>query len=291
MSNAPLTVPDFRSRKHAANKIVMVTAYDATFASIFEQAGVDALLVGDSLGTVVQGHGNTLPVTLDQMLYHTTAVSRGARLTHIVGDMPFMSYQSSPRDAVRAAGRFLQEAGAHAVKLEGGEKIAKTIERIVAAGIPVMGHIGLTPQSVHQLGGYKIQGRDSASARQLIRDAKAVERAGCYSVVLEGMPAEVATEITGQLTIPTIGIGAGAGCDGQVLVCYDLLGLNPAFKPTFLKTYDNLFARVTAAIQAFSAEVKRGTFPAPEHCFHPARTARVRGEIRVPTAPVCMAET
>jgi 3-methyl-2-oxobutanoate hydroxymethyltransferase len=272
------TAPDIRSRKGSDDKLVMVTAYDATFASILDHAGVDILLVGDSLGMVIQGLENTLPVTLEHMIYHTRAVSRGAKRAHVVGDMPFMSYQISPEQAVASAGRLVQEGGAHAVKLEGGSESAAAIARIVDAGIPVMGHIGLTPQSLHRFGGFKVQGRDLDTARKLVADAQELCEAGCYSLVLEGIPLELAAQITACVPIPTIGIGAGAACDGQVLVCYDMLGMNPDFKPKFVKTYENLHERIVHAAETFIAEVKSGAFPQDEHTFHSPK-------LRVATPP------
>ena len=270
MQDKKVTTNVVRSRKNHPKKLVMVTAYDATFASILDAAGVDILLVGDSLGMVIQGHDSTLPVTLEQMIYHTRCVSRTAQRAQVVGDLPFMSYQASAEQAVVSAGRLVQEGNAQAVKLEGGVSVADSVERIVLAGIPVMGHIGLTPQSVHRFGGYKVQGRDPANARRLLADALALERAGCYALVLESIPAELAASIGSQVRIPTIGIGAGAGCDGQVLVCYDLLGLNPQFTAKFVKKYDNLHKRVTAAATAYIDDVRGGTFPAPEHAYHGA---------------------
>lgn len=272
MSNKQVTTLDLAARKRGGEKIVMVTAYDATFAAILDQTGVDALLVGDSLGMVIQGQTNTLPVTLDHVIYHTAAVSRGAKRAHIVADMPFMSYQVSVKQAVRSAGRLVQEGFAHAVKLEGGREVAESVARITTAGIPVMGHIGLTPQSIHKLGGFRVQGRDEDAAAHLIEDARVLEQAGCYSLVLESIPAEVAEEITRALRIPTIGIGAGGHCDGQVLVCYDLLGMNPAFRPKFLKVYENLFERIDQATRAFADEVRGGSFPREEHTFHTTRS-------------------
>ncbi len=263
----PLTALELRARKSSPEKIVMVTAYDATFAALFDQGGVDALLVGDSLGMVVQGHDTTLPVTVDHMVYHAQAVRRGARRAHMTVDLPFMSYQVSIEDALRAAGRLVQEGGAQSVKLEGGRDYAAHITRLVRAGIPVMGHVGLTPQSVNTLGGFKVQGRTNKEARNIVDDAQALEDAGCFSVVLEAIPADLAVEITGRLSIPTIGIGAGAACDGQVLVGYDLVGLNPAFKPKFVKRYDNLGESVIAATKAYVSEVRSGAFPGPEHEF------------------------
>jgi 3-methyl-2-oxobutanoate hydroxymethyltransferase len=268
MKSKPITAVDVRAKKQRGEKLVMVTAYDATFAAILDRAGVDILLVGDSLGMVVQGQQNTLPVTLDQMAYHTAAVSRGASRAHVVGDLPFMSYQVSPEQALASAGRLIQEGGAHAVKLEGGAEVAPAVQKIVSAGIPVMGHIGLTPQSVHRMGGFKVQGKDVEGARRLLADAVALEEAGCYAIVLEGIPTELAAQITNSLEIPTIGIGAGPGCDGQVLVSYDMLGMNPDFKPKFVKKFADLFSVITEAATAFTSEVRSGTFPAEEHTFH-----------------------
>jgi len=262
-----VTAPAVRAMK-GAQRIGMITAYDYPSSRISDAAGADIILVGDSLGMVIQGHANTLPVKLEHVIYHTAAVARGARRAHIVGDMPFMSYQVSPEQALESAGRLVQEGGAHAVKLEGGREMVPQVARIVTAGIPVMGHIGLTPQSVHRMGGFKVQGKDAGSARRLVEDATALEAAGCYAIVLEGMPAELAREITASLAIPTIGIGAGAGCDGQVLVGYDLLGMNPEFRPKFVKAYEALHERIIAATRAFASEVQAGTFPAEEHSFH-----------------------
>lgn len=262
-----VTIHSLKKLKGAGQKICMVTAYDATFARILDEAGADVLLVGDSLGMVVQGHDSTLPVTMDQMVYHSRAVTRGAKRSHVVGDMPFMSYQNSPEEAVRNAGRLVAEGGVGSVKLEGGAEFSEIISRIVRASIPVMGHIGLTPQSVHKMGGYVVQGRDEETAQRLLEDAVALERAGCYALVLEGVPLELAKQITHRLSIPTIGIGAGKHCDGQVLVCYDLLGLNPDFKPKFVKRYENLFEKVTGAAQAFFGEVREGAFPDEDHSF------------------------
>ena len=262
-----VTIHTLKKLKSAGQKICMVTAYDATFARILDEAGADVLLVGDSLGMVVQGHDSTLPVTMDQMVYHSRAVTNGARRAHVVGDMPFMSYQNSPEEAVRNAGRLIAEGGVGSVKLEGGAEFGEVISRIVRASIPVMGHIGLTPQSVHKMGGYVVQGRDEDTARRLLEDAVALEKAGCYALVLEGVPLELAKQITARLAIPTIGIGAGKHCDGQVLVCYDLLGMNPSFKPKFVKRYENLFDKVTGAAQAFFGEVREGAFPDEDHSF------------------------
>src|SRR2546428_4763092 len=253
--------------KQAGERITMLTAYDATFARLLDQAEIDVLLVGDSLGMVVQGHDTTLPVTMDQMVYHCAVVARGSTRAHLVGDMPFGSYQASADEAVRNAARLVAEGGMEAVKLEGGAEYAEVISRIVRAGIPVMGHIGLTPQSVHKLGGYVVQGRGEDKAAQLLADAKALEEAGCYSLVLEAIPAELAAEITRSLDIPTIGIGAGVECDGQVLVIYDLLGMNPDFSPRFVKRYANLASVIGEAATRYREEVRGGVFPAAEHSF------------------------
>lgn len=262
-----VTIHTLKKQKLAGQKICMVTAYDATFARVFDEAGADVLLVGDSLGMVVQGNDSTLPVTMDQMVYHSKAVTRGAKRAHVVGDLPFMSYQNSVDEAVRNAGRLIAEGNVGSVKLEGGAEFGDVISRIVRASIPVMGHIGLTPQSVHKMGGYVVQGRDEDTARKLVEDAVALEQAGCYALVLEGVPLELAKTITSRLSIPTIGIGAGKHCDGQVLVSYDLLGLNPSFKPKFVKRYVDGHATVTGAVQAFFSEVREGTFPDEDHSF------------------------
>jgi 3-methyl-2-oxobutanoate hydroxymethyltransferase len=271
-----VTVPALRAMKGAGERISVATAYDATFSRMLDEAGVDVLLVGDSLGMVVQGLDTTLPVTLEEMLYHTRAVARGlARAAAagsggramIVGDMPFMTYQVDDVSALRNAGRFLAEGGAHAVKLEGGVSMARTIGRIVEAGIPVMGHVGLTPQSVHAMGGFRVQGKSEEDAERVLRDAKAVEEAGAFAVVLEGIPEALAARITRELEVPTIGIGAGVGCDGQVLVSYDLLGLTPDLKPKFVKRFAELYRDGVAASRQYVDEVKSGTFPGPEHTF------------------------
>lgn len=262
-----VTIHTLKKLKTAGQKICMVTAYDATFSRLFDEAGADVLLVGDSVGMVVQGHESTLPVTMDQMVYHSRAVTRGAKRAHVVGDMPFMSYQNSVDQAVANAGRLVSEGGVGSVKLEGGAEFADVVSRIVRASIPVMGHLGLTPQSVHKMGGYVVQGRDEDTARKLLDDAVALEQAGCYAMVLEGVPLELAKTITSRLSIPTIGIGAGKHCDGQVLVCYDLLGLNPHFKPKFVKHYAMLSNDVKGAAGAFFDEVRQGSFPDEEHSF------------------------
>lgn len=278
-----VTIHTLKKLKTAGQKICMVTAYDATFARILDDAGADVLLVGDSLGMVIQGHDSTLPVTMEQMVYHTKAVARGAKRAHVVADLPFMSYQNSVEEAVRNAGRLIAEGGAGSVKLEGGAEFTDVITRIVRASIPVMGHIGLTPQSVHKMGGYVVQGRDEETARRLLEDAVALERAGCYALVMEGVPLDLAKQITQRLSIPTIGIGAGRYCDGQVLVCYDLLGMNPNFKPKFVKRYENLHERATAATKGFFAEVREGAFPDEDHSF---RSTSMRLVASNPDVPV-----
>jgi 3-methyl-2-oxobutanoate hydroxymethyltransferase len=262
-----VTIHSLKRLKQIGQKICMVTAYDAAFARIFDQAGADSILVGDSLGMVIQGRDSTLSVTMDQMIYHCAAVTRGAARAHVVGDLPFMSYQASTADAVRNAGRLLSEGGVAAVKLEGGAEFADIIAQIVRASIPVMGHLGLTPQSVHKMGGFLVQGRDEQAARRILQDAIALEQAGCYALVLEGIPLELAKLITEKLSIPTIGIGAGPHCDGQVLVCYDLLGMNPDFRPKFVKRYANLHQGIYQAAQSFFDEVRSESFPAEEHSF------------------------
>jgi 3-methyl-2-oxobutanoate hydroxymethyltransferase len=262
-----VTIHTLRKMKQAGERISMLTAYDATFARLLDRAGIDVLLVGDSLGMVVQGHDTTLPVTMDQMVYHCSAVTRTAERAHVVGDLPFGSYQTSADEAVKNAMRLVAEGGVGSVKLEGGAEYADVVRRIVRAGVPVMGHIGLTPQSVHKLGGYVVQGRTEEKAAKLIADAKALEEAGCYALILEMMPAELSAEITRSVNIPVIGIGAGAGCDGQVLVCYDLLGMNPDFSPKFVKKYLDLGVLIREAAQRYADEVKHGEFPGEEHSF------------------------
>ena len=258
--------------KKSGERIAVVTAYDATAALLVDRAGAEVVLVGDSLGMVVQGHESTLPVTLDQMVYHSAAVRRGLARSggraHLVGDLPFGSYQTSADDAVRSAMRLVAEGGVEAVKLEGGQEYAEVIARIVRAGVPVMGHLGLTPQSVHKMGGYVVQGKDSEKAQAILRDARALEAAGCYALVLECVPAELARIVTGQLEIPTIGIGAGPHCDGQVLVFHDLLGLNESFVPKFVKRFAELGAEVRGAVARYVGEVKAGAFPDDAHSFH-----------------------
>jgi len=261
-----ITIPTLVARKQRGERIAMLTAYDFTFARIFDAAGIDILLVGDSLGNVVQGRDTTLPVTLDEVAYHTRLVARGAQRAMVVSDMPFGSYQISAEDAVRNACHCVKLGGAHAVKLEGGEPIAATIERIVAAEIPVMAHVGLTPQSIHRMGGHRVQGRDEVGRARVIRDAQAVEAAGAFSVVLEGVPQDLAREVTQRLTIPTIGIGAGVHCDGQVLVMHDMLGLTD-WTPSFVKQYVNLGSLASQAAQNFAEEVSNSKFPDAKHSY------------------------
>ncbi|MBX3048381.1 MAG: 3-methyl-2-oxobutanoate hydroxymethyltransferase [Anaerolineales bacterium] len=260
-----MTVRDFRQKKKDGQPITMLTAYDYPTALAVDQAGIDAILVGDSLGMVVLGYPNTLAVTMDDMLHHCRAVARGAHSALLVGDLPFMSYQVSVEQAVANAGRFLQEAGMDAVKLEGGRERADAVRQIVAAGIPVMGHLGLTPQSVNTLGGFRPQARTSSAAKKLIEDALALQKAGAFSLVLESVPARLAEWISQELTIPTIGIGAGVSCDGQVLVTHDLLGLFDRFTPKFVKKYANMHAVMADAFAAYKAEVEQRSFPGEEH--------------------------
>ncbi len=276
MKTTRVTIHTLREMKRRGEKIAMLTCYDATFARLLDESHIDILLVGDSLGMVVQGHDTTLPVTLDEVIYHTRAVARGSVRAHIVGDMPFMSYQTGVETALVNAGRLIKDGGAHAVKLEGGAQHAELVTRMTAAGIPVMGHLGLTPQSFHQLGGFKVQGRDPGAADRLIEDARTLERAGAYAIVLEGIPTEVAARITAAITIPTIGIGAGPVCDGQVLVIYDLLGMNDAFKPRFVRTYEKLATRISTAADAYVADVRDGNFPAESESFSLVEGKRAR---------------
>ncbi len=260
-----ITTLSLRQKKERNEPISMLTAYDYPSALAVDQAGVDVVLVGDSLAMVVLGYETTLPVTMDEMLHHSRAVARGAKFALRVGDLPFMSYQVSVEDAVRNAGRYLQQGGMEAVKLEGGRERVPAIRAIVGAGIPVMGHLGLTPQSVNQLGGFRPQAKNALAARQLLEDALALEEAGCFAIVLESIPARLAELISKRLHIPVIGIGAGPGCDGQVLVTYDMLGLFDRFTPKFVKKYTNLHGEMQRAILAYIDDVKTRHFPAPEH--------------------------
>jgi 3-methyl-2-oxobutanoate hydroxymethyltransferase len=262
-----MTIPEFQRHKRDKKKLIVVTAYDALFTRIVEQAGIEAILVGDSLGVVVQGKANTLSVTMDDMLYHTKLVAGAAQRALVISDMPFMSYQASSEDALRNAGRFLQ-AGAQAIKLEGCAVVVDRVAAMTSIGIPVMGHLGMTPQSVHQYGGYKVQGKESDHALVLLNDAKALEAAGAFAIVLEAIPAELAKTITEQLTIPTIGIGAGPHCDGQILVLYDLLGLFDDFVPKFVKPYAHLKADALQALRRYKEEVEQGKFPSDSESYH-----------------------
>lgn len=262
-----MTVPDLQKYKRDRRKIIVVTAYDALFTRIVEQAGIDVLLVGDSLGVVVQGKANTLAVTMDEMLYHTKLVAGTAQRSLVIGDMPFMSYQASMDEAVRNAGRFLQ-AGATAVKLEGGAAVVDRVEAMTKIGIPVVGHLGMTPQSVHQYGGYRVQGKGKDRAQQLVEDAQALDGAGAVAIVLEAIPSGLAKAVTETIGIPTIGIGAGPHCDGQVLVLYDLLGLFDEFVPKFVKPYAHLKADALQALRRYKEDVEQGKFPSDAESYH-----------------------
>jgi 3-methyl-2-oxobutanoate hydroxymethyltransferase len=264
-SRKKVTTHTFRLKKQRREVITMLTAYDYPTALAVDRAGIDSILVGDSLGMVVLGYQNTLPVTMEDMLHHCKAVARGASIPLLIGDMPFMSYQVSTQEALRNAGRFLQEAGMDCVKLEGGRERLEDIQAIVAAGIPVMGHLGLTPQSVHQLGGFRAQGKTAQTAKRLYDDAILLQEAGCFSLVLESVPGKLAAFVSQKLEIPTIGIGAGGGCDGQVLVTHDLIGLFDRFTPKFAKQYAQVYGEMTRAFEAFKLEVESGAFPAEEH--------------------------
>jgi 3-methyl-2-oxobutanoate hydroxymethyltransferase len=262
----PITVRDLHAFKERGERFIMLTAYDASMARLLDRAGVPVLLVGDTLGEVMLGHSSTVPVTMDDMIHHATAVTRAVENAFVVGDMPFMTYQASTIEALHNAGRHLKEAGVNAVKLEGGGRIAEVVNRMVEAGIPVMGHLGLTPQSVHQLGGYRVQGRGEAAAR-ILQDAKDLEAAGAFAVVLEAVPQALGREVTESLSIPTIGIGAGPHCDAQVLVLHDFLGLTTGRTPRFVKRYASLGDEVTRAVQEFAREVAEGSFPDSEHSY------------------------
>ena len=269
MSDAPkpVTTLDLVMMKAAGTRIVMLTCYDALFARLLDASGIDVLLVGDSVNQVLGGAESTLSATLEQMIYHTRIVRRGTRRALVVCDMPFLTYQVTREDAIRNAGRAMAQTGCHAVKVEGGVHIAPTVRALVEVGIPVMGHIGLTPQSLHALGGARVQGRDDVAAQRLKNDATALQAAGAFAVVLELVPAALAGEITQSLTIPTIGIGAGPACDGQVLVLHDMLGLNEEFNAKFVKQYAQLAGEVRRAAGAFAEEVRSGRYPGPEHSF------------------------
>lgn len=264
---AKITINDFLRKKAEKQKITMLTAYDYPFAQIVDEAGIDAIIVGDSVGMVVQGLENTLPVTMDEMIYHTKIVSRAVKNAMVIGDLPFMSYQASVEDAVRNAGRFLKEAGASAVKIEGGAEVAEHIGVMTKSDIPVMAHIGLTPQSIHRMGGYKVQGKTEESAKRLLEEAHIAEDAGAFSLLLEAIPMGLAKRITEELSIPTIGIGAGPYCDGQVLVLHDVIGLFERFLPKFAKRYANLKDEALRAIKTYKEEVEKGIFPSEEQSF------------------------
>ena len=263
-----ISILDLQEMKERSEKITMLTAYDYPTARILDQCGVEVLLIGDSVGNVIMGTDNTLPVTTDEIIYHTKAVVRARKRALVVADMPFMSYQISIEQAKREAGRLIKEGGTEAVKLEGGENMEEVIRAICDIDIPVMGHIGLTPQSIHRLGGYKVQGKEEKQREKLLADALAVERAGAFSIVLEAVPLSLAKEITQTLKIPTIGIGAGIHCDGQVLVIHDILGLTGGFRPKFVKRYADLETGITKAVKAFLSEVKKKKFPTDKHSFH-----------------------
>ena len=267
--STPVTTQSLLRYKRKGRRIAAVTAYDYTMARLVEKAEVDLVLVGDSLGNVIQGLDSTLPVSLQDIIYHSRAVRRALRRAHLVGDMPFMSYQTSDVEALRNAGRLLKEGGVQSVKLEGGRERAEAVRKMVRAGIPVMGHLGLTPQSVHQLGGYRVQGREEEAAQRIREDAEILQEAGVYAVVLECVPDRLAREITGQLHVPTIGIGAGPHCDGQILVLQDLLGLNEDFQPKFVRRFANLAEASVTALTAYVEQVRAGEFPAPDETFDP----------------------
>jgi 3-methyl-2-oxobutanoate hydroxymethyltransferase len=262
-----ISITDLVAKKKRGERIVMMTCYDYPSARLLEHAGVDILFIGDTLGMTVLGYDTTIPVTMEEMLHHTKAVVRGSSRAHVLADMPFMSYQASSQDALRNAGRLLKEGGAQSVKLEGGVTVAETVRFIVDAGIPVMGHIGLTPQSINQLGGYKVQGKTPAAAVRLVNDAVALEQAGAYAVVLECVPLELAKTITERLAIPTIGIGAGMHCDGQVQVFHDLLGVFQDFVPKHAKRYADLGEQISEAVRAYANDVRAGTFPTEKESF------------------------
>lgn len=267
MSNEKMTLAKLQQKKNNGEKITMLTAYDYSAATLVDQAGIDTILIGDSLGNVMLGYDSTVPVTMDEMIHHCKAVSRAVKNGFIIGDMPFMSYQVSIEKAIENAGRFLKEAYCDSVKLEGGSDMAPTVKAIVKAGIPVCGHIGLTPQTAAMLGGYKVQGKDAESARKLLQSAKDLENAGAFMIVFECIPDTLAARITGELNIPTIGIGAGADCDGQVLVFHDILGLYERFTPKFVKQYLKLAPMIKGALKQYKIDVENGVFPGPENVF------------------------
>ena len=262
-----ITTATIRQRKAAREKVVVLTAYDVAFARLADKAGVDIVLVGDTLGMVVQGHPSTLPVTVEEMAYHGRMVARGVSNAHVVVDLPFMSYQASIEDGLRSAGHLMKHGGAESVKLEGGIEVAELVARLVRAGIPVMGHVGMTPQSVHQYGGFKTQGRTEDQRRRIIAGAEALAQAGAYAIVLEAMPSTVAVEVTQAVPVPTIGIGAGPGCDGQVLVMHDLLGMDPVWQPRFVRRYAELGKEIERAFGAYAADVRAGRFPSSNESY------------------------
>jgi 3-methyl-2-oxobutanoate hydroxymethyltransferase len=268
-SNRPpkVTTQTIVDMKGEERKISMLTAYDFTMAKIIDRAGIDIILVGDSASNVMAGYDTTVPMTLDHMIYHSSCVVRGVDTALVIADLPFMSYQVTPKEALISAGRMMKEAGVHGVKLEGGKPVVETIRKIVEAGIPVMGHLGLTPQSIYKFGTYKVRATESEEAQQLLEDAKKLEEAGCFSIVLEKIPAGLAEKVTNQLSIPTIGIGAGKECDGQVLVAHDMLGLNKEFKPRFLRRYADLDTKMTEAVQNYIRDVQSGDFPNEEEQY------------------------
>jgi 3-methyl-2-oxobutanoate hydroxymethyltransferase len=268
MLNKKVTVPDFRNMKREGKKIVVLTAYDVLMARALDTAGIDAVLVGDSVGMVFSGYETTIPVTLRDMIYHGRAVRRGVKRALLIIDMPFMSYQVSASRALVNCGRVMKQTQANAVKIEGGEEMCEIVRLCTRASIPVMGHIGLTPQSIHRIGGYRVQGQKGDEGERLVHDALCLQEAGCFAIVLEMVTAEVAREVTARLEIPTIGIGAGPGCDGQVLVIYDMLGMNEEFKAKFFKTYANLASTIRGAVGQYIEEVRSGKFPDEEHSFH-----------------------
>ena len=267
MKQEKITTATIKQKKAAGTPVTMLTAYDFPMAKIVDEAGIDMILVGDSLGNVMLGYDSTIPVTMDEMVHHVKAVGRAAKFAMVVADMPFLSYQISEEEAMHNAGRLLKEAGAQAVKLEGGIEVANVVRRMVSAGIPVVGHLGLTPQSLYQFGGFKVQGKDLNAAKKIIADAKALEEAGAFAIVLECVPAPLAKLVTEAVNVATIGIGAGADCDGQVLVIHDILGLYAGFSPKFVKKFANLHGQVADAVKQYKEEVESRAFPAAEHCF------------------------
>ncbi|CAN5147473.1 3-methyl-2-oxobutanoate hydroxymethyltransferase [soil metagenome] len=272
---SPVTVPLLAAAK-GRQRIAMMTAYDAPTAALLDAAGMDVLLVGDSVEMAVYGEPNTLTATMDSMVRHSRAVSRVSKRALVVGDMPFLSYQAETADAVRNAGRFLAEGGCAAVKVEGGRRIMPAVEAILAADIPVMGHVGLTPQSFRKLGGFRVQGREADSAREILEDARALAAAGCFAIVLECLPSSLAADITSSIPVPTIGIGAGPSCDGQVLVFQDAMGLTPDFKPKFVRRYADLASAITEAARGFARDVRYGSYPSPEESFSDSKTPALR---------------